>query len=162
MRPFIEPATELHLWCFALELTPADDVDARGNGWTDAFEAYSTLLAGSAEAWAGSVGPRVACMLGVRPRLDGGGTLWFHSTELFVEQGRGFLRPARTLFASVLERWPELHCHVDPLNPALVRLAAFVGFELGDVVTAGPQHRLFHPAVLRRSLCAPAPTAPRP
>jgi hypothetical protein len=159
----VERANEQHVWCFGKELTPVDDEECRANGWRSAFEAYATLLDVSAEAYAACVGQRVACLLGVRPRNgEDGGTFWFHSVALFVEHGRSFLRLARPLFASMLERWPALHCDIDPRNVPLARLATWVGFELAPPAPVGPRALVMHHAVLRRPVCAQAPTAPQP
>lgn len=148
----LTPATEQHLWLFARELGAADDAEAQGNGWASAFEAYSTFLAGSVEAWAGVVDRRVACLFGVRER-DGMAVMWFHSAPLFVEKGRRLLRPARDVFAGLSSRWPALHCYVSPTNAQLVKLARWVGFEVYAPVPMGMRAQTFHHAVLRRPRC---------
>lgn len=150
MNVRIEAASEQHLWFFAREFSPADEAEAESNGWKSAFEAYATLHEQSLESWAGCVDGRVACLLGVRHHPEGGGALWFHSVPLFVEQGRRLLRPARELFSGLMSRWAPLHCHVSPENAALVRLAQWVGFELGPAMPTGHRALPFHHAVLRR------------
>lgn len=160
-RVIIEQAEERHLWAFGLHLTPADDEAAKRAGWLSAFDEYATLFEQSVECWAGRREGQVICLLGVRRRPLGGG-LWFHSGAAFIEHGRAFLRPARELFNGLRQRWPELQATVDPLNPAMVRLATFVGFELDPPRPVGDLALIRHPAVLRRQPCAAETTAQQP
>jgi hypothetical protein len=144
----LETATSQHVALFARELTAADDIEAQANGWFSAAAAFEELRAQSIEAWAAVFEGRVGCMLGVRHRPGGEWQLWFHSTDFFAAYALAFLRPARRLFAALLERYPVLHGLIDSRNVGMVRLTTWLGFELGAVEQHG--QLLFHPAVLRR------------
>lgn len=154
----IEVATREHLERFRAELTPADDAEAQAVGCENAFTAFMQLLEQSIEAYAAVIGEplnavcekaRVGAMLGVRPRVAGDGVqLWFHSTELFKRYPLAFMKPSRRLFDELLERHGVVHGMIDANNPAMIRLATWLGMELDAARQHGPF--TYHPAVARR------------
>lgn len=157
MTVVIEAAELRHLTAFQRELTQADDLEAQACGCANAFAAFGLLRDQSLEAWAAVVRPpqgvagpdRVGAMLGVRPRPEGDGVqLWFHSTELVKRYPLPFLKAMRPVFDGLLERHGALHGMINPDNPAMIRLATWLGMQLDGVQQAGAFR--YHPAVVRR------------
>lgn len=68
--------------------------------------------------------------------LSGVGVPWLVSTIHVQKHARGFLRVCRPLVDDMLTRHFELMNYVDERNKAAIRWLEWLGFEMGETVTA--------------------------
>lgn len=110
-------------------------------------------LQNSSHAWTGFIDFEPVCMFGVVPAsiLSGTGAPWLIGSDAIERHAITFLRRSRTQVARMRAVYQLLANHVAIENEAAQRWLVWLGFELADPVTFGPDRMLFRPFSWRRA-----------